>query len=282
MPWITRGLSEGVVTTRYPARPDDYGELWRGAVSLVEQRRGPAVPDQVESDGTSSAADLAALCPTGAIGTTKARLHLDRGRCILCGRCVEARPDLFRFDPSPEVASIHRQGLVLGADVQEDEGALAQVRAELARRTRGLRRSVHIRHVDVGSDGSDEWEVKALGNPVYDIHRLGIFFTASPRHADILLATGVGSAGMVGPLRRTYESMPDPKVVIAAGTDATSGGLVHRTYATSGGIGDLLPVDVWVPGSPPSPFSLLHGILLALGLVTERGRSGNPEGGRAL
>jgi Ni,Fe-hydrogenase III small subunit len=178
------------------------------------------------------------------------------------------------------VASIHRQSLVIDTDLEEDSGAVAALRAELARRTRGLRRSVHIRHVDVGSDGSDEWEIAALSNPVYDIHRLGIFFTASPRHADILLATGVGSAGMVGPLRRTFESMPDPRVVIAAGTDAISGGLVHRTYATSGGIGASLPVDVWIPGSPPSPFSLLHGILLALGLVSERTTSGTGERGR--
>jgi Ni,Fe-hydrogenase III small subunit/ferredoxin len=277
MPWITRGLRDGVVTTRYPARPDDYGELWRGAVGLVEHG---CEPDRAERNGGSPGADLAALCPTGAIGTTGTGLSLDRGRCIVCGHCVEARPDLFRFDPSPEVASIHRQSLVIDTDLEEDSGAVAALRAELARRTRGLRRSVHIRHVDVGSDGSDEWEIAALSNPVYDIHRLGIFFTASPRHADILLATGVGSAGMVGPLRRTFESMPDPRVVIAAGTDAISGGLVHRTYATSGGIGASLPVDVWIPGSPPSPFSLLHGILLALGLVSERTTSGTGERGR--
>ncbi len=124
---------------------------------------------------------------------------------------------------------------------------------------------MHLRHVDAGSDGSDEWEVQALTNPVYDLHRLGIFFTASPRHADILLVTGIGTAGMIEPLRRTLEGMPRPTVVIAAGTDAISGGLIGGGYTGGTGIGDLVPVDVWIPGSPASPFSLLHGILLGSG-----------------
>jgi Ni,Fe-hydrogenase III small subunit len=136
--------------------------------------------------------------------------------------------------------------LVTGTD-------LAEIRSGLRQRACALGRSVHIRHVDAGSDGSDEWEVLALLNPVYDVHRLGIFFTASPRHADVLLVTGAGCSGMAAPLRRTYDAMPDPKIVIAAGTDAVSGGLVSPSYATRGGIGALVPVDVWVPGSPPSP-----------------------------
>jgi Ni,Fe-hydrogenase III small subunit len=106
-----------------------------------------------------------------------------------------------------------------------------------------------------------------LTNPIYDVQRLGIFFTASPRHADVLLVTGAGTLAMAEPLRATFEAMPDPKVVIAAGTDATSGGLLAPSYATSAGVDSVVPVDVWVPGSPPSPFSLLHGILLGVGLL---------------
>ncbi len=128
-----------------------------------------------------------------------------------------------------------------------------------------MRRSVHLRHVDAGSDGSEEQEIAALLNPVYDIHRLGIFFTASPRHADVLLVTGAGAGGMAEPLRETYEGMPEPKIVIAVGTDAVSGGLLTGSPGTSGGVGDLVPVDVWVPGSPPPPFSILHAILVAIG-----------------
>ncbi|MGH9055130.1 MAG: 4Fe-4S domain-containing protein [Acidimicrobiales bacterium] len=259
MAWIWRGLREGVVTTRYPARPDDYGPGHRSSVRIVA---GPRIP---------AGAAVERLCPTGAIGSREGALQVDRGRCILCGRCVDARPDLFEYDPSPETARVTRTGLIVPA-VAEDDDALEAVRAELARRVRVLRRSVHIRHVDAGSDGSEEWEIAALGNPVYDVQRLGVYFTATPRHADLLLVTGAGAAGMAGPLRRTWDAMPAPKIVVAAGTDAISGGLVDPTYATLGGIGGIVPVDVWVPGSPPSPFSLLHGILLAVGLLPWRGR----------
>jgi formate hydrogenlyase subunit 7 len=170
---------------------------------------------------------------------------------------------------------LHRQALVVPQLPETDE-VVELVRRQLAARTHMLRRSVHVRHVDAGSDGSEEWEVLALLNPVYDVHRLGIFFTASPRHADVLLVTGAGSHGMAEPLRRTVEASPSPLVVIAAGTDAASGGLVAPSfaphYATAGGIGELVDVDVWVPGSPPSPFSLLHGLLLAVGRLGPKGR----------
>ena len=152
-----------------------------------------------------------------------------------------------------------------GPGRSETDETLAAVRASLRQRTAALRRSVHIRHVDAGSDGSDEWEILALLGPVYDIHRLGIFFTPSPRHADVLLVTGAGATGMAGPLRTTYDGMPDPKVVVAAGTDAVSGGLLGRSDITLGGISDLVPVDVWLPGSPPSPFGILSALLLAVG-----------------
>jgi Ni,Fe-hydrogenase III small subunit/ferredoxin len=256
MPWISRGLRDGIVTTRYPRRPDGYGSSFHGSVRVIEPGRS---------------ASLEAVCPTGAIHTAGGTVRVDLGRCIVCGRCVAADPERLAFDPSPEVAAIERSALVV-PPIVEDDAALDRVRSRLARRARTLRRSIHIRHVDSGSDGAEEWEVAALTNPVYDVQRLGIFFTASPRHADLLLVTGTGTVGMAGPLRRTYEAMPDPKIVIAAGTDATSGGIVHPTYATHAGVGELVPVDVWVPGSPPSPFSLLHGILLAVGLLpTTRG-----------
>lgn len=256
MPWMTRGLRNGVVTTRWPKRDDAYATNWPAAVEVHDQ----AVDDE---DRRS----LPDVCPTGAIRADDGTLRIDRGRCILCGRCVMARPDVFAWARGAQVATLRREALVVPALPETDE-AVAHARRQLAQKTAMLRRSVHVRHIDVGSDGADEWEVLALLNPVYDVHRLGIFFTASPRHADILLATGVGATGMIAPLARTLEAMARPTVVIAAGVDAVSGGLVHPTYATSGGIGDLAPVDVWVPGSPPTPFSLLHGLLLAVGRLS--------------
>jgi len=260
MPWVTRGLRNGILTSRYPARPDGYDDNWHGSVVV-----GPAQP------GTPAAA-IAARCPTGAISAGEgeaATPSLDQGKCILCGRCVLEGPGTFSFAPSAEVARRSRAGLVV-PPTEENEAAVASARADLARRVRALGRSVHVRHVDAGSDGSDEWEVAALLGPIYDVHRLGIFFTASPRHADLLLVTGAGSAGMVRPLSVTYDAMPEPRVVVAVGTDAISGGLVGPSYASSGGVGDVVPVDVWVPGSPPSPFSILHGILLAIGRMPSR------------
>jgi Ni,Fe-hydrogenase III small subunit len=180
---------------------------------------------------------------------------------------------VFAWAEGSETARLARPTLLVpggGNTDAADDAAIAELRAELDQRVRRLRRSVHIRHVDAGSDGADEWEVAALTNPVYDVHRLGIFFTASPRHADILLVTGAGARGMVQPLARTLEAMPEPIVVIAVGTDAISGGLFSTSYATAGGVSHQLSIDVWVPGSPASPFAILHGILLALDRVPER------------
>jgi Ni,Fe-hydrogenase III small subunit/ferredoxin len=261
-PWVLRGLRNGVVTTRWPARPDRYASEWRGPATV----RDPAGPGRD---------DLAALCPTGAISSpTGGPLHLDQGRCILCGNCVARRPDVFGWSAGPAAAALTREGLVVPA-VPETDGNLAAIRNGLRARTAALRRSVHLRHVDAGSDGAVEQEIQALLNPVYDVHRLGIFFAASPRHADVLLVTGAGARGMLAPLRRTYDGMPDPKIVIAVGTDAVSGGLVSPSYATAGGVAAAVPVDVWLPGSPPSPFGILHALLLALGrLATGPQRAG--------
>ncbi len=130
---------------------------------------------------------------------------------------------------------------------------------------------MHVRHVDAGSDGSEEWEIQALLGPVYDLHRLGVFITASPRHADVLLVTGAGARGMTGPLRTTYDAMPDPKVVIATGTDAVSGGLLAGSEAVTDGVGATVPVDIWLAGSPPSPFGILNALLIAVGYLTPDG-----------
>jgi len=256
-PWVLRGLRDGVVTTRWPGRPDPYADRWRGPATVADPR-----PAEV--------AGLASVCPTGAITTAAdGSVRLDQGRCILCGRCVDQRPDVFGWSRGPAAGALTRAGLVV-PETSETEQGLAAIRAGLAARTAALRRSVHLRHVDAGSDGAEEQELAALLNPVYDIHRLGIFFTASPRHADVLLVTGAGAHGMAEPLRRTYTGMPDPKIVIAVGTDAVSGGLAGGGYATAGGVGAVVPVDVWVPGSPPSPFSVLHALLAALGRLPQR------------
>jgi Ni,Fe-hydrogenase III small subunit/ferredoxin len=257
--WVLRGLRDGVVTTRWPRRPDEYADSWRGPATV---RGGAADLDGVET-----------LCPTGAITAgPDGRVRLDQGACILCGRCVAERPDLFAWSAGatgPGAAAFTRQQLVVP---EETDKAVAAARARLAERTAALRRSVHVRHVDAGSDGSEEWEIQALLGPVYDISRLGVFFTASPRHADVLLVTGVGARGMTRPLRTTYEAMPDPRIVIAAGTDAVSGGLLSRSEAATAGVGATVPVDIWLVGSPPSPFGLINALLVAVGKLADGGK----------
>ncbi len=257
MPWITRGLRHGVVTSRYPRRADGYGGDFSGSIAVTR-----------EVIDATRMARCVAQCPTGAITVGPDGPAVDRGSCIHCGRCVEAAPEVFSYSPGVETARTRRATLVVPTPLESDE-SLAALRAQLARRVTILRRSVHIRHVDAGSDGSDEWEVAALTNPTYDVQRLGIVFTASPRHADVLLVTGVATVGMRDALLTTYDAMAAPKVVVAAGVDAISGGLLGRNYASLGGVDAVLPVDVYVPGAPATPFGLLHGILVAVSILTE-------------
>lgn len=139
--------------------------------------------------------------------------------------------------------------------------------AQRLRRTihRTLGRSLHIRHLDVGSCNGCDWEIAALLNPYHDVQRLGIDFVASPRHADLLLVTGIMTRNLEPAARRTYEAMPEPRLVVATGACAISGGVFADTYAGRNGIGEVLPIDVLIPGCPPRPEALIHGLLVAVG-----------------
>ncbi len=143
--------------------------------------------------------------------------------------------------------------------------------SELLARVRTLfGRSLHIRLVDTGSCNGCEIEIAQLLTPHYDIQRFGIDFVASPRHADALLVTGPVTRALEPALRATYEATPDPKIVIAVGACALSGGIVGSAYGSCGGVDRILPVDVYIPGCPPRPLALLHGILLAVGKAEQR------------
>jgi len=133
-----------------------------------------------------------------------------------------------------------------------------------------LGRSLAIREVDAGSCNGCETEIGALNNPIYDLERLGIHFVASPRHADMLLVTGPVTRNMERALLKTFQATPEPKLVIASGSCAISGGIFGLNYATRGAVSAVIPVDVFIPGCPPRPHALLHGILLALGRMEQR------------
>jgi Ni,Fe-hydrogenase III small subunit/ferredoxin len=248
--WILRGLSQGRITTSYPRRAEHAPPGYRGPIEVLEQR-------------SKAPSELAALCPTGAIAVDGAgRLSVDRGRCILCGACVQAAPDRFAFASRYETAARSRSVLIVPDGA---EGEVEPPSRTLAEQARALGRSIHVRHIDCGSDGAEEWEIQALWNPYYDIQRLGFFLTAAPRHADILLVTGPVTRAMREPLERTWEVMPAPKALIAVGTDACSAGLSAPGALTAGGVDAVLAVDVYVPGSPPSPIAIMHALLLATG-----------------
>ncbi|MGO9801883.1 MAG: NADH-quinone oxidoreductase subunit B family protein [Steroidobacteraceae bacterium] len=141
-----------------------------------------------------------------------------------------------------------------------------RIRAVLSDRIRAvLGRALCIRHIDAGSCNGCELEIHALNNPLYNLEGLGIRFVASPRHADLLLVTGPVSKHMEGALRRTYEATPDPKLVVALGDCGCTGGIFGENYASRGRVSNVIPVDVAVPGCPPSPTRILQGILTALG-----------------
>jgi Ni,Fe-hydrogenase III small subunit len=259
---LLRSLRTGVVTIRYPEAPARIPERFRGV-----PRHRPGAP--------FGALAPEATCPTGAIsgGPAASRHAIDLARCVACGRCaegeagaaIEARPEL-------ELAVRSRGSLVAEVERGSDGAVVplppAPPPAEVAERIRStLGRSLQLRHLDAGSCNACDWELTALLNPVYDVRRLGVDVVASPRHADGVLVTGPVTRNLELAVRRTWEAVPEPRVVIAVGACASSGGIVGRSYASAGGVDQVLPVDVFVPGCPPRPEAIIYGILLAVGRV---------------
>ena len=159
-------------------------------------------------------------------------------------------------------------GALTEAPPAPDEAALAELAQSLNRAARArLGRSLSIRPVDAGSCNGCELELHALGNAFYDLERLGLRFVASPRHADVLTVTGPVTQNMRDALRRTYEATPDPKWVVALGTCAVDGGLFAASPAVGGGVSKVIPVDLHIPGCPPSPHDILKGLIALLAVA---------------
>lgn len=268
---ILRSLRTGIVTTRYPEVAAPPPDAFRGALELRPGARFAALPPP-------------SACPVGAISAGPAaappRLAIDYGRCVFCGLCAEpARESALAIGREFELAARTRGDLVVeiaddgagGAVFAKGPGSIEDDVAAEIRRTLG--RSFQLRHLDAGSCNGCDWELTALLNPVYDVRRLGVDFVASPRHADGVIVTGPVTRNLEQAVRRTWEAVPEPRVVIAVGACAISGGIPGASYASLGGVPAVLPVDVFVPGCPPRPEAIIFGILTALGRRMERGRS---------
>jgi len=163
------------------------------------------------------------------------------------------------------IRQIFRTGIVtepLPQGVAEETGQVGACLEEAVKRR--FSRSLAIRQVDAGSCNGCELEIHAINNPVYNCERFGIHFTASPRFADLLLVTGPVTRNMEIALRRTYDATPSPKLVVAVGDCGCNGGIFGESYASLGGVGKVIPVDIYVPGCPPDPIALLNGILKAV------------------
>lgn len=215
---------------------------------------------------------LEEICPTKALFSIKENnaMGLDNGKCIMCGYCSETASKTIQISNKPAAPAKIRHQIIDYSSPQSPspEKSYEQIGNELKEKIQKMfGRSLAIRQVDAGSCNGCEIEIVALNNPIYDIERFGIHFVASPRHADVLLVTGPASRNMEVALLRTYEATPSPKIVIAVGACACSGGIFGDTYATTGGIDKTVPVDVYIPGCPPRPEILLQGLLLSVNKI---------------
>ena len=272
---LRQSLKTGVVTTTFPKTPPEVSSRARGK-------------PEIDWAKWKDARAATAICPTGAIefydDSATRTATLDLGKCIFCGLCADA-DEAIRITNQCELAARQRASLKFtaryhlapdgtherlldappatpGDKLVEALGGKIQARIQSV-----LGRSLHIREVDAGSCNGCEVEIHGLNSPVYDLERFGIHFVASPRHADMLLVTGPVTRNMELALRKTYDAMPEPRLVVAVGACGCSGGIFGQNYATCGGVDSIIPVDVYIPGCPPNPCALLDGILLAIGQI---------------
>jgi len=202
-------------------------------------------------------AELQGLCPANAIATKPVRLDL--GKCTFCGECALRFPEKITFTTDYKISTNERERLI----IKEGDEKSVEVNPETVRREihRVFGRSLKLRQISAGGDNSCEWELNAANNVQFDMGRFGIEFVASPRHADGIVITGPITENMADPLRIAYNAVPDPKIIILVGTDTISGGLFADSPAIDRGFLDQYPVDLYIPGNPAHPLTIINGLL---------------------
>ena len=200
---------------------------------------------------------LVDLCPTNAISDNP--LCIDLGKCVFCGECALAYPGKIKFTSDYKMATNYREGLL----IKQGEERSITLNAEIIRKeiSEYFSGSLKLRQVSAGGDNSCELELNACGNVNFDMGRFGVEFVASPRHADGIVITGPINENMAEPLQLCYDAIPDPKIIILAGTDAISGGIFADSPALNRNFLKKYKIDLYVPGNPIHPLSFINGVL---------------------
>jgi Ni,Fe-hydrogenase III small subunit len=215
--------------------------------------RGRPVISSVQVDEIK----LADLCPLNAISTNPVKIDL--GKCSFCGECAICYPEKVKFTTDYKISANRRDDLIINEGVETPILLnVESIRKEINQFFGG---SLKLRQVSAGGDNSCEWELNACSNVNFDMGRFGIEFVASPRHADGIVITGPITENMAEPLQICYDAIPDPKIIILAGTDAISGGIFAGSPAVNRTFLDKYPVDLFVPGNPVHPLTFINGVL---------------------